>query len=306
MRCEYLLLLSTILACGAVAFSTPSNPLLTNRDLSRLAQQGASFQKLLRRQDSPSSSDSNDKKDSPSDSKETTSSSDKKDTSSDSKETTSSSDKSSNDKESSDETPTKTDKDKSSSSSDSDNKDESVDPAFEDQEGIDAVARVVMVEPPASVATPVFEFDQPIDFKWKYTGLTDPPESITITIAIPVIEKPGTFSFYELGNTSASTTEWTWDPATEKPSNMNLPEKGEYKFLIYNADLGREQTETNYGSLSQFTMKFRMYRSSYNDQSKCTDCIIASDDYSSASGVYLNAAITWCLGGFVVTLLHLL
>ncbi|KAJ1658028.1 hypothetical protein IWQ61_002664 [Dispira simplex] len=283
MRREYLLLLSTALVCGAAAFSTPSNPLIIGRDLS--------FQKLLRRQDSPSSSSD---------------SSDKTNNTSDSKETTSAGDKSSNGKDTSDETPSKTDKDKSSSSSNGDEKDESVDPDLENQEGIDAVARVVMVEPPSSIATPIFEFDQPIDFKWKYTGLTEPPKSISITIAIPVIEKPGTYSYYELGNTSAGTTEWTWDPTTEKPSNMNLPEKGEYKLMIYNADLGRDQTETNYGSLSSFTMKFRMYRSSYNDQSKCTDCIIASDDYNSASGVYLNTAITLCLGGFVMAMFNLL
>ncbi|KAJ1982645.1 hypothetical protein H4R33_004985 [Dimargaris cristalligena] len=153
-------------------------------------------------------------------------------------------------------------------------------------ETADDVGRVNMIIPPypTGVATPRFQLDsQNITFEWKYTGLSSPPDSITITVSMPAPDKANALVYFDLAtNISSSETKLEWDTTTTKPSTVALLESDQYTFMLYDSDLGKNQAQMNLGSLSQFNMKFAMYRSNYDDPNKCTQCIIANDNYSAA------------------------
>ncbi|KAJ1928369.1 hypothetical protein IWQ60_002091 [Tieghemiomyces parasiticus] len=159
--------------------------------------------------------------------------------------------------------------------------------------------RVNMIIPPypTGVATPRFELDNTnITFKWKYTNLINAPDAISITVSMPAPDGSQPLVYFDLAtNVSADTTTIDWDTTQNRPATVALMESDKYTFMLYDSSLGYKQPQTNLGSLFQFTMKFAMYRSYYNDPNQCIQCLIKGDNYNAAPGLYANT-----VGSFVL------
>ncbi|KAJ1970318.1 hypothetical protein H4R35_005944 [Dimargaris xerosporica] len=187
---------------------------------------------------------------------------------------------------------------KASNSEDSSNgSDENEEVDEEDDGQPQDMGRVQMIIPPSTVATPRFPLDSSnITFEWKYKGLTDPPESITVSITVPAPDDPSKKVTFDIAsNLSSSETKIYWDSTKTKPNTISLPASDQYKLKIYDSELGVDGAQTNLGSLSQYTMPFAMYRSSYDDPNSCQDCIIANDNYNTASDTRSNVLAAFAL-----------